>query len=102
MKFWFNPKAKADLQSAVRYIAADSTKSARRWSASIREKCAKLAETPGLGAPKPELGPNIRMIVAGSYLIFYETDSKSVEIIRVLHGARDWQEILSPVIFPDV
>ncbi len=96
MKVRFNPKAKADLQSAVRYIAADSKKAARRWSMSIREECAKLGGTPGLGVPKPELGPDVRMLVVRSYLVFYETDTNGVEIIRIMHGARDWQEILFP------
>ena len=95
MRVRFNPKAKADLQSAIRYIAADSRKAARRWAASIRENCAKLGATPGLGVPKPELGANVRMLVVGSYLVFYETGTKGVEILRIFHGARDWQEILS-------
>lgn len=84
------------MQSAARYIAADSKKYARRWAASIRENCTKLGETPGLGVPKGELGPDVRMLVVGSYLIFYETDANSVQILRIMHGARDWQEILSP------
>ena len=96
MKVRFNPKAKADLQSAVRYIAADSKKAARRWAASIKDNCGKLAETPGLGVPKPELGPDVRMLVVGSYLVFCETGTKGVEIVRIIHGARDWQGILSP------
>jgi toxin ParE1/3/4 len=99
VKVRFHPKAKSDLQSAVRYIAADSKKSARRLAASIRENCAKLGETPGLGVPKAELGPNVRMLVVGTYLVFYETDANSVEILRIMHGARDWQEILSPEVF---
>ncbi len=96
MKVRFNPKAKADLQSAIRYIAAYSRKTARRWAASIRENCAKLGETPGLCVPKAELGANVRMLVVGSYLVFYETGTKGVEILRIFHGARDWQGILSP------
>jgi toxin ParE1/3/4 len=94
----FTPKANSDLQSAVRYIAADSKRYARRWAASIRENCAKLGETPGLGAPKRELGPDVRMLVVGNYLIFYEIDENSVQILRIMHGARDWQEVLSPEI----
>lgn len=95
MKVRFNPKARADLQSAVRYFAAESKKVARSWAASIRDNCARLGETPGLGVPKPELGPNVRMLVVGSYLVFYEVGLNGVEIIRIMHGARDWQEILS-------
>ena len=96
MRVWFNPKAKADLQAAVRYIAVDSKMAARRWSMSIREECTNLGATPGLGVPKPELGLTVRMLVVRSYLIFYETGTNGVEILRIMHGARDWQEILSP------
>lgn len=96
MKVRFTPRAKSDLQSAVRYIAADSKNAARRWAASIRDNFAKLGETPGLGAPRPELGPSVRLLVVRSYLVFYETGSKGVEVLRIMHGARDWQEILSP------
>ncbi len=95
MKVRFNPKAKADLQSAVRYIAAHNKKASRRWAATVRENCAKLGDTPGLGVPKPELGPDVRMLVVGSFLVFYETGTNGVEILRIFHGARDWQEILS-------
>jgi plasmid stabilization system protein ParE len=31
----------------------------------------------------------IRMLVEGSYLIFYTIDGANVTIARVLHGARD-------------
>jgi toxin ParE1/3/4 len=94
VRVWFNPKAKTDLQSAVRYIAADSPKAARRWAVSIHAKCAKLGQTPGWGTPKPELGPEIRMLTAGNYLVFYEQRAEGIEILRVLHGARRWQDLL--------
>jgi toxin ParE1/3/4 len=34
------------------------------------------------------------MLPAGSYLILYQQVDKGVEIARVLHGARQWQDLL--------
>jgi plasmid stabilization system protein ParE len=30
----------------------------------------------------------------GDYLIFYESIPRSIQVLRVLHGARDWHEII--------
>jgi toxin ParE1/3/4 len=94
MRVRFNPAARLDLQLAARYIAADSPNAARRWVETVRSKCAKLAENPRLGVSKSEAGPNVRMLVVGSYVVFYEPASTGIEILRVLHGARQWEDLL--------
>ena len=38
----------------------------------------------------------IRRLPFGDYLIFYRIDSEQVEILHVLHGARDFEAILFP------
>ncbi len=38
----------------------------------------------------------IRRRVHGSYLIFYSIGPEAVEILRVLHGAREYEQILFP------
>ena len=32
----------------------------------------------------------MRVLVEGNYLILYRVTEKSVEIVRIVHGARDW------------
>jgi toxin ParE1/3/4 len=55
---------------------------------------------PGIGSPQsfenPMLAGVRRWPVEGfeNYLIFYRTDDEHVEIIRVLHGARDIEAVL--------
>ena len=44
--------------------------------------------------PNPLFDPGLRMLPAGSYLILYQQVDKGVEIARVLHGARQWQDLL--------
>jgi len=42
-----------------------------------------------MGRKVEELAPNLRSFPIGSYLIFYRPVEDGIELIRVLHGARD-------------
>ena len=55
----------------------------------IRTKCEMLAQHPLAGEARPELGANLRAFPVGNYIIFYRPDSDGIEVVRVLHGARD-------------
>jgi toxin ParE1/3/4 len=94
MKVRFSQLAKDDLKAAARYIAADNQKAARLWAESVRAKCAKLADNPRMGISKSDAGPDVRMMVIGNYVVFYETTPPEVKILRVLHGARQWEDLL--------
>ena len=48
-----------------------------------------LSRQPGIGRTRPELDTNLRSFVVGRYVIFYLPVSSGIEIVRVLHGARD-------------
>ncbi|MHC6157744.1 type II toxin-antitoxin system RelE/ParE family toxin [Bradyrhizobium elkanii] len=48
-----------------------------------------LAENPPAGRQRPELGMKIGSFTVGNYVLFYEAFQNGVEIVRVLHGARD-------------
>ena len=48
-----------------------------------------LSDFPGLGRARPELRPRLRSLPVGSYLIFYRPIRDGIELIRVIHGARD-------------
>lgn len=61
----------------------------------------KLIKTPGLGRPrhfKKWPGANLRSWrIKGfpNYLIFYRQVANGVEIVRVIHGARDLEEMFN-------
>jgi toxin ParE1/3/4 len=85
--------AREDLQAIRDYIAQDSPATAKRYLGIIEEKCQTLAEYPGLGVQREEyLG--LHKFPVGDYLIFYRPTENGIEIIRVLHGARDIERIL--------
>ncbi len=55
----------------------------------------KLADMPGMGHIRKDLvDESLRFWSVYSYLILYRPDSRPLQVIRVLHGARDVETIL--------
>lgn len=91
-----SPEAAADLQEIVDYIAAENEAAATRVLAEIGSGMERLAETPGLGHVREDLTSEpLRFWPVMRYLIIYREAPGSVEIARILHGARDVEAILS-------
>lgn len=55
----------------------------------IDQKFKTLAAQPDRGRKRDELGEDLRSFAVGRYIIFYRPLPDGVEIVRVLHGARD-------------
>ena len=55
----------------------------------LDEAIAKLADYPALGPERPSLGPDIRILPVDNLTIYYRIASGQVEIVRILHAARD-------------
>ena len=94
MTFYLRPQAEADLEDIALCIAEDNVQAARRWIEDMHALCQQLGEMPSMGVAKSSIRLRLRMLPAGSYLILYQQVDKGVEIARVLHGARQWQELL--------
>jgi toxin ParE1/3/4 len=88
------PRASADLAEIWAYIAEDSVKHADKFAAVIDDHFRALARRPHAGRSRPALAPGLRSFPVGQYVIFYVPLPKGVEIVRVLHGARDIESIL--------
>ncbi|MBW3599342.1 MAG: type II toxin-antitoxin system RelE/ParE family toxin [Planctomycetes bacterium] len=82
-------QAEDDLVEIATYIAKDSVTAAERWLDKIERTLRHLADAPGTGAEYPELRPNLRCFPLGVYLIFYRSIEGGIEVVRVIHGARD-------------
>src|SRR5688500_10635616 len=91
----FKPAAEADLDDVYLYIARDSADVAARFLVRVRAECNHLAEWPGSGALRGYRRPGLEQIrswpVKGfrNYLVFYRPIEGGIEVVRVLHGARD-------------
>jgi toxin ParE1/3/4 len=85
----FAPAAEADLEVIHDYIAVENAAAAAEIVTRLEDLAARLADTPGMGRARPELLPNLRSFPLGSYLLFYRRSDNGIEVVRVLHGARD-------------
>lgn len=58
--------------------------------ADLREAMRRLADFPGSGHLREDpTDEPVRFWCVYSYLIVYRSETKSLEVIRVIHGARD-------------
>ena len=58
-------------------------------SQELRTQCQRITLNPPSYRLRPELGEGIRSCAHGHYVIFFEVESDTVLIVRILHGARD-------------
>jgi toxin ParE1/3/4 len=83
------PRAKSDMAEIWNYIAVDSEARADEFIDLLDRKFQILAHSPRIGRPRSELAEDLRSFVVGRYVIFYLPLPNGIELVRVLHGARD-------------
>jgi toxin ParE1/3/4 len=88
------PRALVDLAEIWVYIADDNVEQADAFADLIGIKFQALADHPGIGRSRPELATDIRSFAVGRYVIFYISNPDGIDVVRVLHGARDLEAIL--------
>ena len=89
--FVLTPEAEADVLSIWEYIAADdSEESADRAIARIYDECKSAGDMPGIGHYRLTLlDKRHKFLNVWSYLIVYRPETKPIEIIAIVHGARE-------------
>jgi toxin ParE1/3/4 len=88
------PLSKRDYVAIWDYIARENPDAADSLLREFDAKLNFLSENPKAGSSRPEIRPRIRSYPVGSYVLFYRPLPDGVELIRVLHGARDVNSIL--------
>jgi toxin ParE1/3/4 len=83
------PAAEADILEIAAYIAQDDVEAAYRFIDRIDAQCWMLAQSPYIGRNREELMPGLRSFPVGNYLIYHQPLQDGIEVVRVLHGARD-------------
>jgi toxin ParE1/3/4 len=81
--------ASADLEEIWLFIAQDDPDAADRHLRNLVSRFPTLASMPEMERLREELAARLRSFPVGSYVIFYRPIAGGVEIVRVLHGARD-------------
>jgi plasmid stabilization system protein ParE len=94
----FSADALADLEDIADHIAQDSPRRALSFVRELRAACLDLGDMP-LRFPVigERDGTPVRRRVHQNYLIFYRVpDDRTLGILRILHGARDFERLLFP------
>lgn len=96
-KVQYLPLAESDLIEIFDYITADNPTAALSLLDQIDESISQLEDFPLKGdIPNDSRlkALNYRMLVIGSYLVFYTVFDNIVEIRRLLHSRRKYQFLL--------
>ena len=89
-QFRVSDVARSDLDEIWLYIAQDNLDAADKLIHAIVSRFTKLAVMPLIGRQREELSPRLRSFPVSRYVIFYRLIEDGIEIVRVLHGARDF------------
>jgi toxin ParE1/3/4 len=87
--FVLSQEADEDLDDIHDFIARDDPEQAVRFLLKILELLSLLANNPAMGSSRQDIQKEMRAFPHDSYVIYYIPDEVGVEIIRVLHSARD-------------
>ena len=96
------PQAKLDLAEQARYIAADNLDAALRFLDAAERDFTLLSSTPFAGAKREFRRKDMANVrcwpIRGfeNYLVFYRPTHLGIEVLRVLHGARDIGAVFDP------
>lgn len=87
--------AHADLEEITDWIGADDWGSAESFRRALLDKCKTL----GSNARRYPLvlragARHLRKLGYRDYLIFYRVLETQVEVVRIVHGKRDWVPLL--------
>ena len=83
-------EAEADLDAIWLYIANDSPINADRFlERLVTTLTTTLSTLPLAGRTREEFEAGLRSFPVESYIAFYRVRNNTVEIVRIIHGARD-------------
>ena len=79
-----------DLEDIADYISQDNPQAANRIVSRLWTAVQSLAEQPKMGRPGRVYGTRELVVSDTPFVVPYRVVSSEIQILRVLHGARDW------------
>ena len=96
---FMRPRAKEDIIEQALHIAEDNPDAADGFLDAVEQALGVLADMPEIGAPRAFDNPALQGMrmwpLKGfeKHLLFYRPIENGIEVIRILHAARDIQSI---------
>jgi toxin ParE1/3/4 len=88
MSLQWTVSASTDLEAAINFIAQGSLSAALRQLDEIEEQTDRLAEYPMLGRAGRVKGTRELVVNRTPFIVVYRIKGEMIQILRVLHGAR--------------
>lgn len=88
------PAAESDLIDIWVTIALDNREAANRLHQDFEGRFRQLAAFPESGPLRADIADGLRSLTCRNYVILYRTVADGVEIVRVVHGARDLASLM--------
>lgn len=85
----YSPRAIRDVQGIAKWIAQDNPSAAMRVVDDIDRVLRLIAPSPMAGEDVGQLMPGLRRTTRGSYVLYYRPADHGIDVVRVVHGARD-------------
>ena len=82
-------RASQDLDDIWFFIAQDNLPAADALIDTLQQRCEMLAKNPMMGRARSELATDMRSYSIERYIAFYRPHPEGIELVRVLHSARD-------------
>lgn len=89
MRLRLSPLVPGDLEEIADYIARDNPRQAIRLLRKLGARMKEIARHPQVYRLRPEIAPEARVAIVGSYAILFRIREETVRIERVVHGSRD-------------
>jgi toxin ParE1/3/4 len=95
VKVVFSQNAERGLEEIGDWIARDNPERARSFVADLVKACKSIGKAPH-SYPFVDKGrdPTLRRRIHRSHLIFFDIGADQVEILHIIHGARDYPPIV--------
>ena len=91
---YYSTLAAEDICENAEYIAKDKPDAAYRWVERIEAACELLADNPNMGQERTTRSHGkCRSFASGNYVIFFRAAPNGVEIVRVIRGERDIENL---------
>ncbi len=89
-----SPAAQDDLVDIWCTIALDGPRAADRLIETIGNRILQLGTFPDSGPRRPDIAADARSLTVGNYVVLYRSTPERIEILRIVHGARDVTTLL--------
>ena len=97
-RYQFTPQAIDDLLEIWAYVARDNATAADRLEDAIYRACSLLADSPLRGHIRNDLTTRTLRFWTiqqyRNYIVVYDPETTPLQIVRILHGARNFTALL--------